>query len=155
MRCDLAGPLRQFFEDLVADRAEREFHPHPLTGAEATRIANYAGPDLYYSAVQGTRVLGYGLLRGWEQGYDVPSLGIALHPSARGTGLGRTFMHFLHAAARQRGARRVRLKVYAGNTLALGLYRSLGYHFEGEEAGQFVGYFELNAEPHSVAVQKR
>lgn len=88
-------------------------------------------------------VLGYGLLRGWDQGYDVPSLGIAIRPDRRGQGLGILLMHFLHAAARQRGALRVRLRVHPGNARARDLYEKLGYRFEGEERGELVGFFEL------------
>jgi len=46
------------------------------------------------------------MLRGWDEGYETPSLGIAVHPDARGLGLARTFMGFLHAAASFQGAAR-------------------------------------------------
>jgi ribosomal-protein-alanine N-acetyltransferase len=84
------------------------------------------------------------MLRGWDAGYAVPSLGMALHPSARGQGLGRTFMELLHDAARTRGARRVRLKVYPENEAARTLYERLGYVFSDFEEGQLVGSFDLN-----------
>jgi [ribosomal protein S18]-alanine N-acetyltransferase len=136
----LQNPMEVFFNDLVESGIERYFHPHPLSRSEAERVSRYAGLDLYYVAVVGNRVLGYGLLRGWDEGYAVPSLGIALHPSVQGQGLGRAFMYFLHAAARQRGANKVRLKVYPDNIRGVELYKSLGYAFqEKEEDGQLVG----------------
>jgi ribosomal protein S18 acetylase RimI-like enzyme len=52
-------------------------------------------------------------------------------------------MHFLHAAARRRGADKVRLKVYPDNIRAIELYRELGYTFEAQEAGQLVGIVDL------------
>jgi ribosomal-protein-alanine N-acetyltransferase len=133
-------PLEDFFNDLVVSGIERYFHPHPLSKSEAERVCQYVGQDLYYVAVIGDRVLGYGLLRGWDEGYAIPSLGIALHPSVQGQGLGRAFMYFLHAAARQRGANKVRLRVYPDNIRSVKLYKSLGYNFqEIEENGQLVG----------------
>ena len=136
-------PLARFFRLLREAGDDRHFHPHPLSPEEAGKRADYLGKDLYYVLVEEENVLGYGILRGWDEGYAVPSLGIVIHPSERGTGLGRAFMHFLHAAARRRGADKVRLKVYPDNTRAIKLYRELGYTFEVREAQQLVGIVNL------------
>ena len=133
---DLLPGLTGFFESMIANRDDEFFHPHPFTDVEAERLCGYAGKDLYSVAVVGGRVLAYGMLRGWDEGYAVPSLGIAVHPSARGTGLGLAFMHYLHAAAVTCGAETIRLKVYAQNTRAKTLYERLGYQSAGETAGQ-------------------
>ncbi len=138
-----ADALAEFFRALTERGDALQFHPHPLTALEAVRRCHYQGRDLYYILVEGERVLGYGLLRGWDEGYETPSLGIAIHPSARGEGLGTVFMHFLHAAAKWRGAKRVRLKVYPENAAAVKLYEGLGYRFTGQEAGQLVGIRDI------------
>ena len=83
------------------------------------------------------------MLRGWDEGYKVPSLGITIHPSVREVGLGRLFMHFLHVAARRRGCDKIRVKVYPQNVSAAALYEKLGYKFETKEAGQLVGFVQL------------
>ncbi len=148
LECRALGPewetaLAELFQALAQSDAAREFHPHPLTADEAGQRCRYVGQDLYYVLVDEGRALGYGMLRGWDEGYDVPSLGIAIHPAERGRGLGKTFMHFLHAAAKWRGATRIRLKVYPQNTRAVRLYQELGYRFQSEERGQLVGFVEL------------
>lgn len=137
------GPLAEFFRLLRETGDNDYFHPHPFDDEEAEKRAHYTGKDLYYILVEGERVLGYGMLRGWDEGYEIPSLGIAVRPSARGTGLGLAFMHFLHAAARRLGAERVRLKVHPGNAKAVKLYEELGYSFGSEEAEQLVGIVDL------------
>ena len=139
----LERPLAEFFRVLRRAGDDKTFHPHPLTDEEAKRLAQYSGKDLYYVLVEGDKVLGYGMLRGWDEGYEVPSLGIVIHPSVRGMGLGKLFMHFLHAAARRRGASKIRLKVYPDNTTAVTMYQELGYTFQAEEAGQLVGFVDL------------
>lgn len=141
-------PLAEFFRALMDAGDEQEFHPHPLTPQEAERLCRYEGRDLFYVLTDGARVLAYGMLRGWDEGYDVPSLGIAVHPNERGRGIGRLLMEFLHTAARRRGAPRVRLKVYPRNEPALRLYRRLGYAFSGKEQGQLVGYLDLSSDAH-------
>lgn len=136
-------PLSVFFCVLEQAGDDGHFHPHPLSAGEAERRVHYDGKDLYYVLVEGREVLAYGMLRGWDEGYEVPSLGIAVHPLVRGIGLGRAFMHFLHAAARRKGARKVRLKVHPDNVGAVKLYEDLGYAFQTREAGQIVGIVEL------------
>lgn len=148
LECRIAQPgleaaLASFFADLDAAGDGEQFHPHPLDAAAAYVVCRYEGLDLHYVLVDTDQVLAYGILRGWDAGFEVPSLGIAVHPSARGTGVARALMGLLHLAARRRGAPSVRLRVYPGNARAIALYRSLGYEFTGEEDGQLVGQLTL------------
>jgi ribosomal-protein-alanine N-acetyltransferase len=136
-------PLAQFFEELKNNGDEEFFHPHPLTAAEAMERCAHIGLDLYFVAVFGRKVIGYAMLRGWEDGYEVPSLGIAIHPQNRGMKLGRAMMEFLHCVARVRGVQRIRLKVYKKNSIAQKLYENLGYEFKEETNSELVGYYEV------------
>lgn len=135
--------LARFFQEIHETEDARYFHPHPFTDEEAQKRSRYRGKDAYYIFVDGKTILGYGMLRGWDEGYDVPSLGIIVHPSVRGKGLGRLFMEFLHTVARQRGARKIRLKVYPENAPALNLYRKLGYDFKSMIGEQLIGFLDL------------
>jgi len=139
-----AGALGRFFETLEAHGIGKVFHPHPLT-AEAARVrAGYMGKDIYCVLAEGDAVIGYGMLRGWDEGYEIPSLGIAIDPAAHGQGLGRLMMNFLHMAASRRGAQKLRLRVHPENKPAVDLYRSLGYQFSLQDDGQYlVGLFDL------------
>jgi ribosomal protein S18 acetylase RimI-like enzyme len=138
-----AEKLAQFFKDIVANKDDVYFHPHPLTCEMARRIATYEGDDLYFLQIKDNEIAGYAMLRGWDDGYTIPSLGIVIHPHFRNQGLGREFMCFLHNQAKAKGATKVRLKVYSNNAGAQQLYESLGYSFSDEENGQLIGYYEL------------
>lgn len=105
--------------------------------------SSYRGKDVYYLLIDGGEIIGYGMLRGWDEGFQTPSLGIVIDPSAQGRGLGRCLMSVLHAAARERGASQIRLKVYPENKPAVELYKSLGYEFLAEQDGQLIGILEL------------
>jgi [ribosomal protein S18]-alanine N-acetyltransferase len=139
----LNSALRQFFAVIKESGDEEFFHPHPFDSLAADRISSYTGPDLYYAMCQENRIIGYGMLRGWDAGYEIPSLGIIIHPEMRRSQLGSLFMNFLQIAARLRGATKIRLKVYPENRQALSLYQELGYVFESEEDGQLVGIIDL------------
>lgn len=140
------GPaLADLFAAIVAAGADRHFHPHPLSAEQARRLADeYAGQDIYLVAVDDGRVVGYGMLRGWDEGYAVPSLGIVVRPEAHRKGIGRAMMNALHAAAATRGASAVRLRVYPDNAPALTLYRKMGYGFSGKDNGQLIGQIMLD-----------
>src|SRR5712691_6841309 len=75
--------------------------------------------DLYFLLLEEQRALGYGMLRGWDEGYAIPSLGVVIHPEAQGHGLGRLMMEFLRIAAIRRGAEKIRLRVALANKPAL------------------------------------
>ncbi len=138
-----APSLAAFFLALKNSGDEDLFHPHPLTEEQAGKICHYTGGDFFCAGFTGSGILCYGMLRGWDEGFAIPSLGIAVHPDARGRGHGKAFMSFLHAHAKEKGAEKVRLKVYSRNERAVNLYQELGYVFESSEAGQLAGTYSL------------
>jgi len=135
--------LAQFFKVIIANKDDLYFHPHPFTYEAARKIATYEGDDLYFLQIKDEEITGYAMLRGWDEGYTIPGLGIVIHPYFRKEGLGQEFMEFLHHQAKKKGAAKVRLKVYRENAGARHLYQSLGYSFTDEENGQLIGYCEL------------
>jgi ribosomal protein S18 acetylase RimI-like enzyme len=139
---DVEEPLARFFESL-GDADTRFFHPHPFTAEQARTLCREQRKDLYFVLVEGPTVLGYAMLRGWDEGYEIPSLGIIVGPQARGQRLGRLMMDLLHASAARQGAKRIRLKVYPDNLPAVKLYQACGYDLSGSEKGQLVGYVDL------------
>lgn len=143
IRPEHAQLLIEFFHKIAESGDDEYFHPHPFTAEFAYRIAEYRGGDLYYIMVDQQQIAGYGMLRGWDDGYEVPSLGIIIHPNFRGKRLGRHLMVFLHQQARRCQAKQLRLKVYADNLRAIDLYKTLGYEFQKIETGQLMGIVDL------------
>jgi len=144
--------LAVLFAALCEHNDHRLFHPHPLTAETAAALAEQhahphtvlANRDEYHvvldcDAGRGEQIVAYGMLRGWAEGFEVPSLGIAVHPQHRGRGIARQFMQHLHRVAVGRGAERVRLKVYRHNQAAVGLYKSLGYSFTPHNDAEWLG----------------
>ena len=129
--------------EIFTDIDETFFGPHPFTRDEARRIAHQSGRDAYALLVDDGRAVAYGTLRGWDEGYPIPSLGIAVRTSAQGRGLGRLMMAHLHAEAARRGATLVRLRVHPDNVRARRLYESLGYAYAGEDRNELVMLVDL------------
>ena len=121
-------------------------------------IANYPGRDRYVGAWVNGELCGYGMLRGWDAGFSVPSLGIYVIPRARGSGLAEELMRHLHNVAAE-AAPRVRLRVTPDNLPARALYERVGYVFDGTvERGELVGVKTLSttltAAPHAHSRNK-
>jgi ribosomal protein S18 acetylase RimI-like enzyme len=141
-----ADAVRRFFASLALDtEAMVTFHPHPFTREHALTIAHYDGRDYYAGMLVGDEMVAYGMLRGWDEGYEIPSLGIAVSASHRGLGLGRGMMEHLHAVARDRGATTIRLKLYKTNTVAARLYRRMGYVLSDHNEREWLGILDLHA----------
>lgn len=140
---DLAPSLAAFFEALAQQGAHRFFHPHPLVESEARRIATYEGLDLYYALVDGETVIGYGILRGWDEGFKVPSIGVAIAAEARKQQVGSLLMQFLHCAARRRGAEEVLSKVHRENEPSIRMLTGLGYELNDNGKESLLGRLKL------------
>lgn len=158
LRCRRLAP--RHVHDLVAfltrlaDAGDgRLFHPHAFTRQAVEPLAAPGRGDEYHVLTAGRDgpVVAYGMLRGWEEGYTVPSLGVAVDPQWRGQGIGRRLVTHLHVIAAARGAGTVRLKVYRTNTAAIALYRSFGYEFRPFSEEAWLGLVNLAADPARLA----
>ena len=122
-----ADALVALFERNTVPAVAVMFDPFPLTAARARRIALQPGRDCYYMATRGEGLLGFSMLRGFEEGYEIPSFGIFVDHESHGQGVGRRLTAWTIEQARRRGCPAVRLTVYADNAAARGLYASLGF----------------------------
>lgn len=122
-----AGALQSLFSRNADERITEQFDPFPLTPDVAVRIAVRPRLDEYFALAYTDRLVGLSMLRGADEGYEVPSFGILIDRSSQGRGLGRLLTERTLAAARDRGAPAVRLSVYAENRPAIRLYESLGF----------------------------
>lgn len=149
LACGDVDALLAFLRRLVAAGDDRFFLPHPFTHEAVSQLAETPCDDEYHvvHADREEEIVAYGMLRGWAEGYAVPSLGIAVDPARRGCGIGRRFLGFLHARALARGARTVRLTVHRGNERARALYGSSGYTFGPLAGDRLVGTLDLEPAP--------
>ena len=99
-----------------------------MAASSADRILAERERDLYYGAfdLDGSMVA-MSMLRGWDEGYQVPSFGIVVGRGHQGRGLGSRLTAWTVEQARATGAPAVRLTVYDDNPAAWAIYRRLGF----------------------------
>jgi len=129
------------------DNIKKFFHPHPLTKEQAEKICQAASQrkDLYFIAVEGNKIIGYAMLRGWDEGYDTPSFGICVRPEYQGRGIGKKLTNYAFDLCREKKSKKMMLKVYKDNLVACKLYKKIGFNFtnETDDKKQWVGYLNL------------
>ena len=135
--------LKRFFAIIRADAdSVKKFHPHPLDDKTAEQISMYAGKDYYAATFEDGEIIAYGMLRGWDEGYEKPSLGVIVKPELRGKGIGTEMIQHLIKIARERKSPAIILKVYKWNP-ARHLYERLGFVMEDFDEEQLRGTLEL------------
>ncbi|HEV3079585.1 MAG TPA: GNAT family N-acetyltransferase [Gemmataceae bacterium] len=149
-----AAPLGAFFQVLAADpETVRFFHPHPLTvefAHELCRRQTHARDRFYVARYRG-HMAGYLMLRGWEEGFAVPSFGGCVHPAFRGRGLGKALLAHAIQEARALAAPRLRLTVYKANARAVHVYRKFGFAFREKNEHELIGLLEISPDLRSPA----
>jgi ribosomal protein S18 acetylase RimI-like enzyme len=136
--------ISEFFQSIANDPTSIHFRPHPFTKEFAESLWCAETMDYYALLLsQSKQICGYGMLRGWDEGWTMPSLGIYISPNARNSGASSLLMDHLHNEARARGASAVRLKVNKVNHKAICLYRKMNYVFKTHEGESLIGILDL------------
>ena len=91
-------------------RGHRPFPSVPDDLATAEEIALRPGDDRYFGAFIEGRLVGLSMLRGWNEGFDVPSFGIVVDPASHGHGIGSMLTDFTLERVPWLGSERVRLR---------------------------------------------
>lgn len=132
-----------FLKDLKNNQEDHIFHPHSFDINTIKQIITSNSLDEYWILCHDNQMVAYGILRGWDEGFTIPSIGIAVSPIYRRFGFGKKMMLFLHSRAKERGASKIRLTVYKDNIKAIRLYNQLGYILESQSESTFVGHLEI------------
>lgn len=137
--------LVTFFEGCDRPEVTDTFRPFPLDRATAERLAGHTGRDRYFVAIVDDAIVGLGMLRGWDEGYDVPSFGVFVDPRSHGRGAGRAIVDEATRLAIALGAPRIRLSVDEANPRAKRLYETSGYVADPDQSTDTVAvmYREL------------
>jgi [ribosomal protein S18]-alanine N-acetyltransferase len=119
--------LASFLERNNTSEVRRYFSPFPLDEDTARKICLEDHRDLFFVAIREKQIIGLSMLRGWDEGFHVPSFGILIDRFCTGRGIGRRMTEFTIKEAREASCEHVRLTVYASNIRAVELYRSVGF----------------------------
>jgi ribosomal protein S18 acetylase RimI-like enzyme len=132
MRIKLIEPedfeqLAVFFENNNVESITLFFTPFALTRETAYEIVSEDHRDRYYLGIVEGKAIGFSMLRGWDEGYAIPSFGMFIDQHQHGHGYGKQLLDLTIEAARQLGCQKVRLSVRKANHPAYRIYKSRGF----------------------------
>jgi perosamine synthetase len=155
LSADDGDALAELFERNDVEPVTRQFHPFALSAATARAITREPGRDRYFGVRLGDRLVGFSMLRGWNEGFEIPSFGVFVDAAHHARGIGRALTAHTVEQARLLGCRSVRLSVYAGNVAALRLYAALGFRERSRDplpGGRERVVMELELDPPPIPV---
>ena len=99
-----------------------------------------AKKDLYFGLYVQNRLAGFYMLRGMDDGFEIPSYGVWIDPAHSGKGLAKTTVYHACSVCQLMGAPALRLKVHPDNVVAKSLYEKAGFEQIGidEKIGHFI-----------------
>lgn len=122
---DLACRL---FEAMQADPlVQKHFRPHPLTQERAEQICCQPRQDYYMVGLIGEAPAAYGILRGWDEGFQRPTAGMVVLPEFRGRGYGTAVVRELIQEAQRREAPSVLVHIDLDNLASRRIFEKLGF----------------------------
>ena len=105
----------------------RYFTPFNFDEATTTALLSNRRQDVYVGMYWDRQLVGFFMLRGWDEGYDVPAYGVVIDRNFRGYGLARLSVEMSKTICRLRRTRRMMLKVHPGNRVAKRIYEEAGF----------------------------
>lgn len=119
--------LSAFFCKNNHQRIRRQFNPFPLDADSATRLLDKASKDLIFGLwIQGS-LAAVSMLRGFDEGYTVPSFGIIVDAQSQNQGIGSQLTRWTLQWADEHDFETVRLSVFSDNPAAYALYQKNGF----------------------------
>jgi RimJ/RimL family protein N-acetyltransferase len=108
------------------------FTPFAMSSGEWRARLAAAEADRYWVIVDDSRIAGFFMLRGWDEGYSRPSFGIFVGARDQGKGLAKAALdHAIAWCQSTKSATSIMLKVHSGNTAARSVYEAAGFRDSG------------------------
>ncbi|MFA5759421.1 MAG: GNAT family N-acetyltransferase [Clostridia bacterium] len=138
----LEKDLFHFFNSISLED-QYNFHPHDFSYIKCVSLCKDPVDDYYCVVMLDDTIIGYGMLRGIDDGYKIPSVGLIISCNFRGCGLSKILLNHLHIISRNKGFKQIMLKVNMDNNKAIMLYKTIGYKLKEYDNTQYVGFYEL------------
>jgi ribosomal protein S18 acetylase RimI-like enzyme len=123
----------------------RFFQPFSFDAQTIERLLSARQRDCWMGVWGPSGLVAFFMLRGFDEGYTIPSYGVAVDAQAQGLGIGRLTLVTSKTMSRLLGAPRIMLKVHPDNRGARTLYESEGFVETGVDTrnGNLVYHHDL------------
>ncbi len=129
----------------LSSKYVRFFYPFEFDLETVSDVLSRQGEDAFIGLYWMDRIIGFFMLRGWNDGYEVPTFGIIIDEQYRGYGLEMVSLDTAKTICRLRGAESIMLKMHPDNISAKGVLRKIGFIQTGVEpvTGNIIYHMEI------------
>jgi len=107
------------------------FTPFEFTVESITKIFSRAIKDKYYGIFVNEELAGFYMLRGMDEGYEIPSYGVWISSKFSNKGLSKLTLYHAFSFCKLNNLNTLMLKVHPENKVAKVLYESFGFKQTG------------------------
>ena len=132
---------------LFSDKAYTQyFIPFSFDEKTIKEILNRVTNDKYFGVFISKELAGFYMLRGFDEGFEIPSYGIWIAEKFSGLGLSKLTLQHAISYCKVNGIKRIMLKVHPENSIAKKTYEGYGFKQEGVDSknNNLIYYKDLN-----------
>jgi len=124
----------------------RFFTPFDFQHPSIVRLLAGQGKDIFMGMYWDDRLAGFFMLRGWNEGYEIPSYGVLVDERFSGYGLTRLSLKLAKSICKLRRVPGIMLKVNPDNKIAKRLFEEAAFVQTGVDAqtGNLIYHFDIN-----------
>ncbi len=132
----------------------RFFTPFGFAEESILRVLADQGQDVYMGVYWLDRIIGFFMLRGWNEGYETPAFGIVVDETFRGFGVEMLSLETAKVICKLRGATRLMFKMHPENISVRAVARKTGFIQTGTErrSGSVVYHLEIQRQAKTCEV---
>lgn len=109
----------------------KHFTPFEFSIASIKQILRGAVNDKYFGIFVEDQLAGFYMLRGMDDGYEIPAYGVWISSEFSNKGLSKLTLYHAFSFCRINNIKKLMLKVHPENLIAKTLYESLGFEKVG------------------------
>ncbi len=125
-----AVALSHLFTSSSADYI-RYFIPFRFDLDTIKTILSNAKDDRYIGVFNNQLLIGFYMLRGFDQGYETPSFGVFINQTYSGRGLAKQSLEHALTFCRNNKIKKIMLKAHPENKVAVKFYKKAGFVSQG------------------------
>ncbi|MEE9450876.1 MAG: GNAT family N-acetyltransferase [Ignavibacteriaceae bacterium] len=122
------------------------FTPFSFEEDSVKKIINDAVNDKYFGIFINDELAGFYMLRGFDEGYEVPSYGVWISDKFSGLGLSKLTLQHAITFCKLNGLKKIMLKVHPKNIISKSIYEAFDFKQEGfdEKNSNLIYYKSLD-----------
>lgn len=129
------------------DPADYNLHfiPFEMNLQNLKSIIEQADKDLFIGVFVAKKAAGFFMLRGFDNGYEIPSYGVWISKQYANKGLAKLTLQHSIAICRMSGVKKIMLKFHPENIIAMKMYKKFGFIETGidEKIGHIIMHKDL------------